>query len=1185
MFDKRLLALVDGSGRMIAAVVGLKWLALVANVVIFVSLGLFIQQVLGEAYDMPFAASDPLANFGLSAGAFLAICAVSIVVRVATSIAAQRVSVEVSGKAKKHIRRKVYDKLVKMGPSYTECIASSQAVQIGVEGVEQLEVYYGSYLPQFFYALLAPITLFVLLAPLSLSAAFVLLVCVPLIPGSIVMFQRIAKKVMRSYWGSYLDLGGSFLENIQGLTTLKIYQADEARHALMNKQAEIFRRATMRVLRLQLNSITIMDVLAYGGAAIGICLALHQFLTGSLSFAAAFAIVFLSAEFFLPMRALGSLFHTAMNGMAAADRMFDLLDAEEPEEGGRSLAGRVPRIRCEKLSYSYDGKRKVLDDVDFQVDQGQLVAVVGESGSGKSTLAGVLAGRNFRFEGSVKVCDVPVQEADCASLAKTLTSVGFDGVLFKGTLRENMLMADPHASDEAIEGVLSKAGAWDFVQSRGGLDMLIDEGASNLSGGQRQRICLARALLHDAEIYVFDEVTSSIDAESEAAILRAIYELAEHGKTVVMISHRLSSVERADAIYVMHDGCVVQRGSHAQLMEEGGVYRRMVEQQRELERFAQDKGILEEFSSGQDAAAQKGISATFSSDEASAGHEPGFEACSSCPPAAKKGARGMSALGVISRMVGLVAPLAPYMVLAVLFGVVGFVASMAGTTVGAWGMGLAFEGADVALPVLVAGIAIAAVLRGPLHYGEQICNHYIAFKLLALIRDKVFAALRRLAPAKLEGRDKGDLMSLITADIELLEVFYAHTVSPVLIAAAMAVGMAVALGLQSPWFAVLALALYAAIALVVPVAGSRLCATLGREQRDSVGSMNAFMLESLRGIDETVQYGCQATRADDLDGRMDALHAISVKLRMRSAISDALTDVLVVAGDVACALLGCALLAAGSIDAAQFMVAQALLMSGFGPFIAVSRLGTTLQQTLASGERVLELLDEKPQTEDVHDGVSLEGFNGARVNGVSFGYGDKLVFEGVTMSVNPGRVVQICGKSGMGKSTLCKLLMRFWDPQTGSVEVNGVGMRRVNTESLRSVQSYMTQDTHLFAGTLRDNIALVKPSATDEEILEACRKADIDELIRRLPDGLDTQAGELGSALSGGERQRIGLARVFLHDAPFVLLDEPTSNLDSLSEAQVLKALHRHREGKTMVLVSHRASTSSLADECYMLKR
>ena len=457
-----------------------------------------------------------------------------------------------------------------MGPSYTEHVASSQAVQIGVEGVEQLEVYFGSYLPQFFYALLAPLTLFAFLAPFSLSAALVLLVCVPLIPASIVMFQKMAKRVMRNYWGSYLDLGGSFLENIQGLTTLKIYQADEARHKLMNKQAEGFRRATMRVLRLQLNSITIMDVLAYGGAAVGVCLALHQFLHGNLSFAAAFSIVFLSAEFFLPMRALGSLFHTAMNGMAAADRMFDLLGIEEPEEGGVSLAGRTPQIRCENLSYSYDGTRKILDSVDFRVKAGRLVAVVGESGSGKSTLAGVLAGRNARFEGDVQVCDVPLQKADCAPLAQTLTSVGFDGVLFKGTLRENLLMGDLHASDEEAKRVLAEVGAWDFVRAKGGLDMRVAEGSSNLSGGQRQRICLARALLHDAEIYVFDEVTSSIDAQSEAAILRAIYDLADRGKTVVMISHRLSSVEQADAIYVMQDGCVVQRGSHAQLMEEGG---------------------------------------------------------------------------------------------------------------------------------------------------------------------------------------------------------------------------------------------------------------------------------------------------------------------------------------------------------------------------------------------------------------------------------------------------------------------------------------------------------------------------------------------------------------------------------------------------------------------------------------
>lgn len=1179
MFDKRLLALVDGSGRMIAAIVGLKWIALVANIVVFVSLGLFIQQTLAQAYVIPSAASDALAGLGLSGQTLLLLCAASIAVRVATSVAAQRVSAEVSGKAKKLIRGKVYDKLVKMGPSYTERIASSQAVQMGVEGVEQLEVYFGSYLPQFFYALLAPLTLFVFLAPFSFSAALVLLVCVPLIPASIVMFQKMAKRVMRSYWGSYLNLGGSFLENIQGLTTLKIYQADEARHELMNEQAEGFRRATMRVLRLQLNSITIMDVLAYGGAAVGICLALHQFLNGNLSFAAAFAVVFLSAEFFLPMRALGSLFHTAMNGMAAADRMFDLLDMEESEEGGRSLAGRTPRIRCEKLSYSYDGIHKVLDDVDFCVEAGQLVAVVGESGSGKSTFAGVLAGRNARFEGDVQVCDVPLQEADRASLAQTLTSVGFDGVLFKGTLRENLLMGDPHASDEEAKRVLAEVGAWDFVRAKGGLDMRVAEGASNLSGGQRQRICLARALLHDAEIYVFDEVTSSIDAQSEAVILRAIYDLAERGKTVVMISHRLSSVEQADAIYVMQDGCVVQRGSHAQLMEEGGVYRRMVEQQRELERFAQDKGVGD-VPFCDDAPVRRELDC-----EAPVRREPNLEACDSSPSAAKGNARGMSALGIVSRMIGLIAPLAPFMALAVLLGVAGFVASMLGTVIGAWSMGLAFVGADAAFPALAAGIAIASLLRGPLHYGEQICNHYIAFKLLALIRDKVFAALRRLAPAKLEGRDKGDLMSLVTADIELLEVFYAHTVSPVLIAAAMAVGMAVALGLQSLWFAVLTVVLYGAIALVVPFAGSRLCSRLGREQRDSVGSMNAFMLESLRGVNETIQYGCQASRAEMLDERMDALHAISVKLRMRSAVSDALTDVLVIGGDVACALIGCALLAAGAIDAPQFMIAQALVMSGFGPFIAVSRLGTTLQQTLASGERVIELVDEVPQTEEVRDGVVLKGFDGAQTNNVTFGYGEKPVFENVTMRVAPGSVVQICGRSGTGKSTLCKLLMRFWDPKQGFVAINGQDVKLVNTSSLRATQSYMTQDTHLFAGTLRDNIALVKPDATDEEILEACREADIDELIARLPDGLDAQAGELGSALSGGERQRIGLARVFLHDAPFVLLDEPTSNLDSLSEAQVLKALHRHREGKTMVLVSHRASTSSLADECYMLER
>ncbi len=1186
MFDRRLFAVVDGVGVFVAAAVAFKWIALVADIVFFITLGLFMQGALLDIGAFSEAAASVVALPFLSvseanAQVLLMVCALAIAVRMAATIAAQRAGSEASARAKRSIRSQVYGKLLRLGPSYVERIPSSQAVQIGVEGVEQLEVYFGSYLPQLFYAILAPITLFAFLAPLFWQAAVLLIVCVPLIPVSIALFQTLAKRVMGRYWGSYLDLGGSFLENIQGLTTLKIYRADGARHDLMNRQAETFRRDTMRVLRMQLNSITIMDVLAYGGAAAGVCMALWQFASVQIGFAAAFSIVFLSAEFFLPMRSLGSLFHTAMNGMAAAERMFGLLALEEPEIAGRKLDGLRCALSAEGVGYSYDGELRVLDGVDFKAEPGCLTAIVGESGSGKSTLAGIFAGRNARYDGKVSVCGVPLGEIERASLSKALVSVSYDSVLFSGTLRDNLLMGNPDADDACLADALRTVRIWNFVAASGGLDMAISEGASNLSGGQRQRIALARALVADAPMYLFDEVTSNVDAESEEAIVEAIQGLAASGKTVVVISHRLSTIAAADAIYVMADGRVAQCGTHGQLMAQSGPYARMVTQQQELEAIAR----AESNGDDADAGCQDGGETTFRAVDAGGGSAEDANPGEGDIACERQSGRKPSALRTMARMVRLIGPLAGYVALAVLLGVAGFAASMLVTVAGAAGMGAVLTASAAPFGVFACVVAASALIRGPLHYGEQICNHYIAFKLLALIRDKVFAALRRLAPARLEGRGKGDLMSLATSDIELLEVFYAHTVSPVLIAACMACIIAAVLAAISPYFVILALVLYALMAVAVPVVASRACSMLGRHQRDAVGSMNAFMLESLRGLGETIQYRGEQNRANELGLRMDALQRLTLRLHMRTAATDALTDALILAGITASALTGATLLAAGAVDAMGFMVAQAVIMSGFGPFLAVSRLGTGLQQTLASGDRVIELLDEAPSVQEVEDGMPLHGFEGAKVEAVRFSYGDALVLDGVNLDIRPGKVVQICGRSGSGKSTLCKLLMRFWDPQAGSVSMNGCDLRRVNTADLRDVQSFMTQETHLFAGTLRDNIAMVRPGATDAQVLDACRKADLGALLDRLPCGLDTQVGELGGALSGGERQRLGLARVFLHDAPFILLDEPTSNLDALSEAQVLKALSKHREGRAMVLVSHRASTSSLADERITVER
>lgn len=449
----------------------------------------------------------------------------------------------------------------------------------------------------------------------------------------------------------------------------------------------------------------------------------------------------------------------------------------------------------------------------------------------------------------------------------------------------------------------------------------------------------------------------------------------------------------------------------------------------------------------------------------------------------------------------------------------------------------------------------------------------------------MFAALRRLAPAKLEGRDKGDLVSLVTSDVELLEVFYAHTLSPAIIAVAVSLAMTAFIAAQSPLLGALALAAYLAVGVVAPLVSSKLMGGSGRAVRDRIGDMNAFMLDSLRGLAETLQFGRAEERSRELSRRMRAQADVEEELKGATALWMAAVGALVLAFDLAMLAASAHLAMAGAIGAGQAVLATAALMSSFGPVVAVANLGATLQQTLAPGERVLDLLDEEPQTHEVADGADLAGFDGASARRVDFSYGGAPVLRDADVAVRPGEVVCIAGRSGAGKSTLLKLFMRFWDADRGTIEVSRHDIRRVNTASLRGCEGFMTQETHLFEGTLRDNLLLARPDATDAQLARAIASASLPGLIERLPQGLDTPLGELGSGLSGGERQRLGLARVFLHDAPFALLDEPTSNLDSLNEAAVLRALADNRAGKTILIVGHRESVAAIADRTYSMDR
>ena len=571
MINKRLIGTVKESKKYIAGNVICQWVSLATNIAMMGAIAHMLQSLYGG--------NTQDGQIGRTAG----IAALAVIIRFVCAVASSRMGYLSAKAVKKTLREMIYRKLLRLGTSYKEQANTSEVVQVAVEGVDQLETYFGAYLPQFFYAMLAPLTLFAVLSFISFPAAIVLLICVPMIPVTIVMIQRWAKKLLSKYWGQYTALGDTFLENLQGLTTTKIYQADAFKHQEMNEQSEHFRKITMKVLTMQLNSITIMDLIAYGGAALGVILATTQFRSGHIDLAGCLMIILLAADFFLPMRMLGSFFHIAMNGMAASDKIFRLLDLPEPEQ----KTAAVPEdcsIECKNLHFAYEADREILHGVDMAFPKGSFTAIVGESGCGKSTMAAILMGRNKGYAGTISVGATPLSEISEASLMEHITYISHQSYLFKGTVRDNLLMARPNAGEDTLWQVLEQVNLADFLRGERGLDTVLNERASNLSGGQCQRLSLARALLHDSPVYIFDEATSNIDVESENDIMAQIHELAKT-RTVILISHRLANVVGADNIYVLDRGAVAESGTHNDLLAADGAYAKLWNAQQELENY------------------------------------------------------------------------------------------------------------------------------------------------------------------------------------------------------------------------------------------------------------------------------------------------------------------------------------------------------------------------------------------------------------------------------------------------------------------------------------------------------------------------------------------------------------------------------------------------------------------------
>lgn len=1301
MFDKRLFSLAPGVGRLVAAKVFCQWIGLLSNVVFVVTVVVMLSPVLAvveSAFDPMFSMggsgllSRMFVGFGyggFSAETYIG-CVLAIVVcavlRFLMMRAAAYFGAEAAERVKLALREQLFNKMLAIGPSYSQHISTADVVQSAGEGIEQIQSFFELFLPQLFYAILAPVTLFFIVAPINMPTAVTLLVCAPLIVLIVGMVAMRAARVFKKYWGKYTDMGSVFLDNVQGLETLKTFDADAHAAKKMNEQAEQFRVMTMNVLQIQLRSLTAMDVVAYGGAAAGVGVAIWQYASGAaLPLAGVLLIVLLSADFFIPLRQLGSFFHVAMNGMTSTKRIFALLDTPIPAHGMQEMpefgasdngvdvcfddvsfrytdvaAGAAADaetgetgnngeksgvVGAGKTSMSKDGNGSVvaLHGVSFTARRGQVTAIVGPSGSGKSTAVELLAGNLSGYEGYMwlrpgntennstqryQIADLSIE-----SLTREIAIVAAQSHLFAGTLRDNLLMAKPNATENELWQALEAAHISDFVRAQSQeLDLAIEQGASNLSGGQKQRIAIARALLRESAVYIFDEATSSVDVESETLILQTIRALADRGKTVIMVTHRMANAADADHVVVFERGRVTEQDAHAELMRANGTYAKLFRAQQTVENI----GLCN------NATHSTSASHVLKASDSAESVTQRAETTSRMSDSAESDAKTMPTSRLIARLLKEVGPQRKYMIVACVCGTLGHLAA---TFLPVFGIAAAFAAVgspvwNLSVPAALAAMAVCALIRGGMRYAEQFMNHNVAFRLLALFRAKAFAALRRLAPAKLAGKGKGDLIALVTTDVELLEIFFAHTISPVVIAIVTTVVYALALLTLSPPLAATLIIAHLIIGVILPKLFASAVRGIGPELRKESSALDDEMLDDMRGIGEIIRFGQGDARLASIQRRTRSLWVKRVRLSVKNGDFAGFGAVLVMLFTAIAAFLAMTLCTAvstaadmseglmwmGSVgsNAPALVAAFVLLASSFGPTLALSALPANLTQTFASARRLFALMDEAPAV--VEQGSERPEYQGMTMRDVTFGYGSgarisvertpngrsehatgmsparpaeaqssgeqgagiasQPVLDHVSLDVSRQGILGIQGPSGRGKSTMLKLLMRYWDPDSGTISLSDVPLPQVDAGWRRRVQTMMGQETYLFDGTIRENLAIAcdsfdsAASAIPDSVLrEALAKASALELVDALPNGLDTRVGELGGRLSEGEKQRIGLARMFLRDADLVLFDEPTSRLDAYNESVILGSINDLAErGSAVVLVSHRDSTMRIAD-------
>ena len=1070
------------------------------------------------------------------------------------------------------LRERLFDQVVRLGPAYFGLERTGEVLLSVVEGVEQLEIWFGQYLPQLFVAALTPFVVFAMMAFVDLPSAGILLAfaMISLIAPSAFHRWDVRNSVRRQH--AYSAFAAEFLDAVQGLATLKAFGQGEARGRLLAARAHEVFRTTMWVLATNTLTRGITDTGIAVGAAVALGFGVYRVSEGTMEIAALLIVLMMGIEVFRPQRELRELLHQGMNGQSAAQGIVQVLDAApvvEPHLGARRVASMPATIRFEDVAFTYPGGRRPAHRrLDFSVAAGERVGFVGASGAGKTTIVRLLMRFYDPGAGRVRVGGHDLRSLHPEDLHRQIAVVNQDTYLFHGTVEDNLRLGKPGASAEELEAAARAANAHEFiVRLPQGYDTVVGERGIRLSGGQRQRVAIARALLRDAPILILDEALSAVDARNEAIIQEALDRLMQ-GRTSLIFAHRLSSVIGADRILVLDEGGVVESGTHRELMTRRGHYHALMSAQAE-EGASVDEAMRALDGGGEAAGAPP-----------APGPLPAYEA-SPEPEDAIVEAQGMGWLAAFRELCGYIVPWKGKLTATFLFGILR-VGCLIG--VGIFGA-LAVAAVKTGEPfgVWLVALGLVAPLAGILHWLESWFAHDMAFRLLAEMRIALFEKLNRLAPAYLVRRRTGDLVAMATHDVELVEYFFAHTVTPAFVAALVPVAV---LGVLAHHGGLLAVGLLPFLLVVglSPVLSRRRLDELGSRAREALGNLNAHTVDTIQGLGEIAAFEHAPIRRAQFLDRVNRHLEMRVPFFRDLSVQKALLEIATGLGGLVVVSAAVHLTHRGALASELVPLLALLAMSAFLPVSEIAQIGRQLADTLGSTRRLHAVRTEKVAVADGPGAEPIPGAPALELEHVDFEYlSRRPVLRDLSLGVPSGHTLALVGPSGAGKTTAAHLLLRFWDPQAGTVRMYGQPLARYRLDALRDRIALVSQDTYLFNDTLRSNILMARPEASEEALMEAVARASLDDFVNALPEGLDTRVGERGMRLSGGQRQRVAIARAFLKDAPILVLDEATSHLDALNEAAVRDALEALMKERTTVVIAHRLSTVRDADRIVVL--